>query len=132
MLSRAAYIRIVRASALYDLVATAPFATPWSFAFVAGVLGALHVNLQLPGAWFVPDMMQTLFACLMGSVVVIWSLARLHLGLPILGLYDAAARLLFAFWQLNAVWHGASYLILAFTAVELIFFVLQLLPYRRS
>ena len=28
----APYLRLVRASALYDLLVTAPFATPWSLA----------------------------------------------------------------------------------------------------
>jgi hypothetical protein len=65
---------------------------------------------------------------LMGSVVVVWSLARLHLGLPILGRYDAVARALFATWQIYAVATGASPLLLVLTVFEVGFGIAQALP----
>lgn len=126
------YTSIVRASALYDLLVTSPFMTPWTLTLVLGLINELHVRLGLPGDVPVFGPTHMLFAGLMGSVVVVWSLARLRLKLPILGRYDAAARFLFAGWQVFAVAIGATPLILVFTAFEVIFGVLQVLPHRKE
>jgi hypothetical protein len=48
------------------------------------------------------------------------------------GLYDVLARCLFALWQLCAVSHGASLLLLGFTVMELAFAVAQSLPVIRT
>jgi uncharacterized membrane protein len=69
-----------------------------------------------------------LFANLLGSVVVVWSLWRLAQPSRQAGLYDALARTLFATWQLYAVAHGASVLILGFTVFEALFAVAQVWP----
>ena len=126
------YKSIVRASALYDLIVTAPFVTPWTLTIVLGLVHDVHLHLGLPG--IVPTFGPThlLFAGLMGSVVVVWSLARLRLNVPILGRYDAAARFLFAAWQFFAVATGATPLILIFTAFEVVFGLLQVLPYQKE
>ena len=126
------YISIVRLSALYDLIVTAPFMTPWTLTIVLGLIDALHVRLGLPGAVQMFGPIHMLFAGLMGSVVVVWSVARLRLKLPVLGRYDAAARLLFAAWQVFAVATGATPLILVFTVFEVVFGVLQVLPYQNE
>ena len=34
MVSESTFVRIVRASAWYDLIVSAPFATPWTFAWL--------------------------------------------------------------------------------------------------
>lgn len=41
---------IVRASAIYDLIVTAPFMTPWSLMLAIGMIDYLHTSLGLPGA----------------------------------------------------------------------------------
>jgi hypothetical protein len=90
--------RLVRASALYDLVLTAPFATPWTFALARQQLSELNVALggqALPP--FAP--FHILFACLLGSVVLIWALLRLRHPAPRYALYDGGARLLFSLWM---------------------------------
>jgi hypothetical protein len=97
-LSSNAYLRIVRASAWYDLIVTAPFFTPWSFAYAQGQLSMLNVRLG-GAALSAFDSFQTLFVCLMGSVVLVWSLARLHAPSITLGRYDGVARLLFSLWM---------------------------------
>ncbi|RYE87497.1 MAG: hypothetical protein EOO78_35700 [Oxalobacteraceae bacterium] len=96
--STPAYLRIVRASALYDLLLTAPFATPWSFTWVHGQLSALN---RLLGAGDLPDFgpFHILFACLMGSVVLVWSALRLATPSVRLGRYDGVTRLLFSAWM---------------------------------
>ncbi len=130
MLDEKQFNRVVRASAWYDLVVTMPFATPWTFSILAGVLTGIHAALGLPGTLPQPDFLTTLFANLMGSVVVVWSLARIHLGLSVLGRYDAAARFLFAAWQINALLDGASWLLLPLLVAELGFGIAQSLPTR--
>jgi len=43
--SRSAFLTLVRASAAYDLLLTAPFATPWTFAFAHAQLSRLNGSL---------------------------------------------------------------------------------------
>ena len=128
MLDARRYLYVVRASALYDLVITLPFATPWSFGLVVALVNWVDSALNLPGAAMAPDTATVLLANLMGSVVVVWSVVRLHLGLAVLGRYDGVARLLFATWQVNALLDGMSWVILPLLAVEIGFGIAQFLP----
>lgn len=90
--------RVVLASAAYDLVVTAPFATPWSFAIAFGHLNAINQALGgQPLSAFGP--FHLLFALLMGSVVLAWSVLRLRGPTLQFGRYDAATRGLFSLWM---------------------------------
>lgn len=128
--SRAPYLRVVRASAWYDLVVTAGFATPWTYALVHGLLSSAGDALGL-GALPDRDPVQTLYANLMGSVVVVWSVLRLRGTRPAHGVYDGAARMLFAAWQAYALARGATGVLWPFLAVEVAFGVVQLVPWWR-
>ncbi|MEH6434594.1 hypothetical protein [Massilia sp. DD77] len=132
MISQPRYLQLVRLSAWYDLFVTAGFATPWTFALIHGALAALAHGSGLPGSLPSFEPAHVLMANLLGSVVVVWSLLRLHATQALYGRYDALARFLFAAWQLYAVAHGATWLILGFTAAELAFGVAQLLPLRNQ
>lgn len=132
MLSNSGYVRIMKASAWYDLVVTAAFMTPWTFVFLMSVLGSLDSVLGIPGEVPVMSPMLVLLGNLMGSVVIVWSVLRLHLGLAVFGRYDAVARALFAAWQITAVLNGASWLVLVFVLAEVVFGILQALPYARG
>jgi hypothetical protein len=125
-------LKIVRASAWYDLVATTGFMTPWSATLLLGGLSGLSVQLGLERPVPVMDVTAMLFANLLGSIVVIWSVWRLRHASRRVGRYDACARVLFAIWQLNAVSQGASLLILMFTLMELLFALAQSLPVGRT
>jgi len=126
-LSESAYLRLVRASALYDLLLTAPFATPWSFQFAHAQLSAL--NQALGGAALpVFDPFHVLFACLMGSVVLVWSLLRLRRPTPTLGRHDALARLLFALWMAWALAASGAPLLWLFLLPECAWGLAQWLP----
>ena len=97
-LSKSASRRLVRASALYDLFLTADFATPWTFALVHGHLSGLNVALggsALPA--FTP--FHLLFACLMGSIVLVWSVLRILEPTTRLGRFDGTGRFLFSLWM---------------------------------
>lgn len=120
------YRRLVQASAWYDLIVTAAFATPWTFMWLHASLRRLAAGL--PGSF--PDFMpvHVLMANLLGSIVVVWSVLRLIEPRVLYGRADAVARFLFAAWQIVAVSRGATTLIYAFAVPELIFGVLQALP----
>ncbi|WP_406840639.1 hypothetical protein ACICHK_38740 [Streptomyces sp. AHU1] len=129
--SRRAYLRLVRASAWYDLVVTAGFATPWTYALLHDALSSLGDTFGL-GVLPALDPTQTLYANLMGSVVVVWALLRIIEPLPVHGLLDGVARTLFATWQAYALAHGATRLLWLFLVVEAAFGVVQLLPWGRA
>jgi hypothetical protein len=121
-------LQIVRVSAVYDLVVTAGFVTPWTASLVFNGFAALSGALALDRAVPTLDITAMLFANLLGSLVVVWSIWRLKQPSRSIGLYDALARIPFAVWQLFAVAHGASFLILGFTFFEAAFAIAQLLP----
>jgi hypothetical protein len=126
MIEAKQYRSIVKASAWYDLFATAAFATPWTFAALHGVLAIAAKGL--PGDLPAFESSHVLMANLLGTLVVIWAVLRIRDPQQQFGRYDAAARFLFGAWQIYAVWHGASVIILGFTVFELAFGVLQSLP----
>lgn len=128
--SQASYLRLVRASAWYDLVVTAGFATPWSYALVHSLLSSAGDALGL-GVLPERDPVQTLYANLMGSVVVVWAVLRLRRTLPVHGVYDGAARVLFSAWLAYALATGAPALLWPFLAVEVTWGVIQLAPWWR-
>jgi hypothetical protein len=85
----------------------------------------------LPGSFPAFDPSHVLMANLLGSVFVIWAVLRLRDPQQQYGRYDAVGRFLFALWQVYAVVHGASVIILGFTLLELTFGLLQSLPVDR-
>lgn len=123
----ASYLRLVRASALYDLLVTAPFATPWSLAWLLHQLDGLGQALGLaPLAAFPPEAL--LLGNLLGSLVCVWAVLRLAKPSLLLGRYDAVARGLFALWQAWALYQGASPLLAVFLLVEIGFGIAQAWP----
>src|SRR5471032_3145799 len=75
MLASPTFRKIVLGSAIYDLIVTAPFATPWSFAFARTQLDGIN---QLLGGAALPafEPFHVLFACLLGSVVLVVAVAH--------------------------------------------------------
>ncbi|MBV7535361.1 hypothetical protein KW842_06255 [Duganella sp. sic0402] len=131
MLNIATYRRIVSASAIYDLLVTAPFATPWSFAFVHARLDQL--NQTLGGAPLPPfTPFHVLFACLLGSVVLVWSVLRIRDPQPLYGRYDGVARLLFTTWMIWALHATGAPLLWLFIVPELAWGIAQWLPVAAS
>lgn len=124
------YLRIVRASAWYDLVTAIGFVTPWTFAlFLAGMDG-LSAMLGLPERVppFGPAPM--LMVNLLGSLILVWAILRLRDPQVKYGRYNAAARLLYATWQVYALAHGAHPLIWVFVVFEVLFGVAEAWPLR--
>lgn len=126
------YRNVVRGSAWYDLIVTAAFATPWSFAALHGFLTALSQTLSLPGALPAFEPVHMLMANLLGSVVCVWAVLRIRDPQALYGRYDAVARFLFAAWQAYALAHGASSILLVFLVFELAWGIAQVLPVSKS
>ncbi|MBA5687079.1 hypothetical protein [Rugamonas apoptosis] len=125
--SSTTFRRIVFGSALYDLLVTAPFATPWSFALAHDQLST--INQALGGAAlpaFGP--FHVLFACLLGSVVLVWSVLRLTDPQRRFGRYDGTARMLFATWMAWALVNTGAPLLWLFIVPEFAWGVAQWLP----
>ncbi len=119
--------RVVFASALYDLLVTVLFATPWTARALLTALAGLHTALQLPGLTPAPpDALALMFANLMGSLVVVWSVVRLRAPSAQLGLADVAGRALFAAWQLHALLQGVSWVLVPILLGELVWGLAQL------
>lgn len=130
MISEATLRRIYRASAVYDLALSAPFALPWGVDLTWSLLTRLSPALGLPAPAPL-DPHATLFAGFFGSIVTLWSLLRLHLNEPRLARWDAAGRLSFSLAMATAIGRGASPLLWPLLALELGWAVLQLLPVKK-
>ena len=128
--SPATYRRVVRASAVYDIVVTAPFATPWTFAWNWQQLSTL--NARLGGAPIAPfDTFPVLIASLLGSLVLVWSALRLATPDLRLGRHDGAARFLFSAWMAWALHVSGAPLLWLFLVPEFAWGVVQWWPIAR-
>lgn len=121
------YLRITRASALFDILVVAPFATPWTFSYIHPQLSWLNVAL---GGTVLPHFarIHILITCLMGSLVLLWSVRRWLEPSLALGRYDGAGRFLFATWMVWALVQGGLPLVWLFLAPELLWGVAQWWP----
>ena len=127
------YLRIVWFSALYDLLVTALFATPWTAVLALGHLRRLHDALGVGGTNLPPfEAAHLFFVSLFGTVVVIWALLRLYRPRPEHGLADAAARFAFSTWMLLALVTGQSHLFIVFLIPELAWGIGQFMGYIQS
>ena len=127
--------RVVRASAVYDLITTAGFALPWTAPGAFALIGAIHRGLGLSGALPGEDVYTLLFANLMGSIVTVWAVLRILRPEPVLGAADTAGRALFALGMCAALAAGASPVLAGFAVLEVAWALVQggtLLAWRRT
>ena len=131
MLSVSAFRRVVRASAIYDVLMIVPFTTPWTFLLMREHLNTLNVSL---GGLSLPVFgpFHLLISSLLGSVVMVWSVLRMLDPQPRFGRYDAVARYLFSTWMAWALLVTGQPLLWLFLVPELAFGLAQSLPVRRS
>lgn len=112
--------------AVYDIAVTAVFATPWTAAFVLGVLADVHDAAGLPGEDMpVFDTSHLLFVTLFGVVVTMWGVVRVLRPTPFLISVDTVGRAAFAVWFIWALLEGHSAVIVVFLVLELGFLVAQ-------
>ena len=131
MFSLTAFRRLVRASAIYDVLMTGAFVTPWTLPLLREQLS--DINIKLGGAplpAFAP--FHLLIGCLLGSVVLVCSLRCIVDPQPRFGRYDAAARYLFSLWMGWALLVTGEPVLWLFIVPELAWGVAQSLPLRAS
>jgi hypothetical protein len=129
--SPATFRHVVRASAIYDVLATAPFATPWTFAWNWHQLSGLNVLLG-GSALSAFGVYPTLIACLMGSLVLVWSALRISSPEVRLGRFDGAARFLFSTWMAWALFLTHQPLLWLFLIPEFAWGVVQWWPIKAT
>ena len=122
-----AYHRVVQASALYDLFATAALATPWTLPLAHALMSSL--NVQLGGAPLpVFEAFHMFIGGLLGSVVTVWSLLRLRAPSLLLGRHDGAARFLFSGWMVWTLVHSGAPMLWLLLVPEFLWGVVQWWP----
>ena len=126
-ISSTASRRVVFLGALYDLMVTFPFATPWTFTINWRMLSAFNQRFGAPPLPHF-SVMPLLIANLMGTLIVVWSVLRLRHPTRLLGRYDGTARFLFAFWMMGALLTPGQPILWLFLVPEMIFGVAQWWP----
>jgi hypothetical protein len=122
-----------RAGAIYDIVVTAGFATPWTATLLLGALAHVHDSLGLSGS-AMPDFetSHVLFVTLFGVVVTMWAVVRAIWPVPFLIAADTVGRAAFALAFIWALAAGHSTVIAAFLVLEIAFLVAQGLGVRKA
>lgn len=123
--------RIYRASAIYDLVLSAPFAVAPGVWAVWAAMNTLSALAGLP-ALAPLDSHGMMFANFFGTIVTLWSVLRLYLDRTELARWDAVGRLSFSLAMAVALANGASPLLWPVLVIEMLWAVLQLLPLRSA
>jgi hypothetical protein len=72
------YRKIVRWSAVYDVLMTSAFGIPLILSWQLDLLQGLHKTLGLGGAFPVFEPAHLLFVGLLGSIVTVWSILRIR------------------------------------------------------
>ncbi len=115
-------IFITRAGAIYDLLASAAFATPWTAQWLFAKMSAL----SLSGPSFpVFEEGHLLFVNLLGTLVTVWAIIRIVFPKHELLAADTIARAGFSLWMLRALALGAPRVTLLFARMDIIWLVVQ-------
>ena len=126
-------VRVGRAGAIYDLITTVGFATPWTATLVLGGLADVHDKLGLAG-----DPMPTfetshlLFVTLFGVIVTLWSVVRIMWPVPLLIAADTVGRAAFCTFFIWSLLHGHSAVVVAFLIPEVSWLIAQALGVRNA
>lgn len=132
-MKKSTYSKIVRISAIYDVVMTFGFAFPVLALWNINLFSTIHSQYELSGS--IPEFqpLHLFFVNLMGSLVLVWSAIRIYQPKAILGLYDSFGRFLFSFhmlyYYLN---HDVTQLLWVMFIPELAWGLIQLLGYFSS
>lgn len=132
-MKQSTYRKIVRYSAIYDVVMTFAFAFPVLVVWNIGLFSDIHTQYGFSGSIPRFQPLHLFFVNLMGSVVLIWSAIRIYKAEPILGLYDSFARFLFSFNMLYYLLiHDVTSILWVMFVPELTWGVIQFLGYFYS
>jgi hypothetical protein len=126
-ISQSKYLKLVRASAWYDVAVTTLFATPWTFKLVHEATSRL--NQILGGAALAAfGPLETMIANMMGTVVLLWSILRQVEPTVRLGRFDGTGRFLFSAWMAWALAATGAPVLWLFLAPEFAWGLIQWWP----
>lgn len=122
-----------RVGAIYDIIVTAGFATPWTASLILGLLAHIHNAFGLPGA-AMPEFesFHLFYVALFGIVVTMWSVVRIVWPVPLLIAADTFGRAAFALMFVWALVGGHSAVVVPFLVLEVTFLVFQGLGVRKA
>lgn len=126
-------VQVGRAGAIYDLMTTVGFATPWTATLILGILADVHDKLGLGG-----DPMPTfetshlLFVTLFGVIVSLWSVVRITWPAPLLIAADTVGRAAFSTFFIWSLLNGHSAVVVAFLIPEVSWLFAQALGVRKA
>ncbi|MBM7829510.1 hypothetical protein JOE59_000215 [Agromyces cerinus] len=120
-------VRWGRAGAVYDLIVTVGFATPFTAPLLLALTRSLHDALHLPGAQL-PELDPTalMFTSMFGTAVTMWAIARILRPEARFIAIDTVGRAVFSFWMIWALLNGQSATIVVFLIGEVTWLILQL------
>lgn len=122
-----------RVGAIFDVVITAGFATPWTAELVIRLLGNIHDSLGLAGSEMPEfDTPHLLYVTLFGVVVTMWGVVRILRPVPLLIATDTVGRAAFALTFIWALAEGHSTVVVVFLVTEIAFLVAQWLGVRKA
>lgn len=116
-----------RAGAIYDLIVTVGFATPFTAALMLDLTRRAHEWFDVPGAP-TPELgpLALMLTSLFGTGVTMWAVARILRPEPRFIAIDTVGRALFSSWMVWALLNGQSATIVVFLIGEITWLVLQL------
>ena len=120
-------VRWGRAGAVYDLIVTVGFATPFTAPLLLALTRSLHDALDLPGAQL-PELDPTaiMFTSMFGTAVTMWAIARILRPEVRFIAIDTVGRAVFSLWMIWALLNGQSATIVVFLIGEVTWLILQL------
>ena len=120
-------VRWGRAGAVYDLIVTVGFATPFTAPLLLALTGSLHDALDLPGAQLPElDPAALMFTSMFGAAVTMWAIARILRPEARFIAIDTVGRAVFSLWMIWALLNGQSATIVVFLIGEVTWLILQL------
>lgn len=112
--------RVVFWGAVYDLVVSVPFASPFTAGATINLLSTLDETLGLSGeALTSPPPVVLLFASFFGTVVTLWSGLRVYRPTALHGAVDSVGRLFFSSWMIWSLLAGGTTMIVPFLLFEI-------------
>ena len=122
-----------RVGAIYDIVVTAGFATPWTASLILGLSAHIHNAFGLPGAPMPEfESFHLFYVALFGIVVTMWSMVRIIWPVPLLIAADTLGRAAFSSMFIWALVGGHSAVVVPFLVLEVTFLVFQGLGVRKA
>ncbi|HEX7777197.1 MAG TPA: hypothetical protein VF449_11795 [Parvibaculum sp.] len=118
--------RIIRGFAWLDLAITAPFVVPYLAEALISLIYRIDAALGYDTPLLEFGALQMMFVNIMGVLGVIWALVRLRDPNEELARIDALGRLIVAALIIHAITWGATPLLWAFVATELLGSLAQL------